>query len=290
MKKINEIIDFLINKGLIVNDGLEVKSLNSGTTNGVLYTLLFKEIPTYVIKIDTTKTITATKDFLVAYNDVGLLPDVLYTDDEKEFIAYYYISGETHFNRGSKIEWMTILIKELFNKYKKVDKDTHWGRINGIYRNSWSEFNQSSLESARKNIGDLFPSEDHRRIEVLVNKLKSYHEQEVKYYLHGDTGVHNFVYLDNKLKGVIDPSPLIGPKIYDFTYSFCSSPDSLNLSTLSSLFSLCNIHDSFTEERLLDEVLFQLYTRIGVCIKVHPHDLNDYLQVWKEWKKYLPSN
>lgn len=290
MKKINEIIDILINKGLIVNDGLEVKSLNSGTTNGVLYTLIFNEIPTYVIKIDTTKTITATKDFLVAYNDVGLLPDVLYTDDEKEFIAYSYISGETHFNRGSKIEWMTILIKELFNKYKKVDKDTHWGRINGIYRNSWSEFNQSSLESARRNIGDLFPSEDHKRIEVLVNKLKSYHEQEVKYYLHGDTGVHNFVYLDNKLKGVIDPSPLIGPKIYDFTYSFCSSPDSLNLSTLSSLFSLSDIHDSFTEERLLDEVLFQLYTRIGVCIKVHPHDLNDYLQVWKEWKKYLPSN
>ncbi|WP_197278997.1 hypothetical protein [Lysinibacillus sp. ZYM-1] len=251
--------------------------LKSGTTNGVLYTLNYNEIPTYVMKIDTPEIITATKDFLMTYKDVGLLPDVLYTDDEKEFIAYSYISGETHFNRGSKIEWMILLIKELFNKYKKVDKDTTWGRNDGIHRNSWSEFNQSSLEFARRNIGDLLPSEDHKRIEILVNKLKLYHDQEEKYYLHGDTGVHNFVYLDNKLTGVIDPSPLIGPKVYDFTYSFCSSPDSLNLSMLFSLFSLWDIHDSFNKERLMDEVLFQLYTRIGVCIKVHPHDLNDYM-------------
>lgn len=139
------------------------------------------------------------------------------------------------------------------------------------------------MENARRNIGDLFPSEDHKRIEILVNKLKSYHDQEEKYYQYGDTGVHNFVYLENKLTGVIDPSPLIGPKIYDFTYSFCSSPDSLNISTLFSLFSLGD-NDSFNKERLIDEVLFQ------VCIKVHLHDLNDYMEAWKEWHKYLPSN
>lgn len=290
MKTMNEIIDNLMNKGLIINDGLEVKRLKSGTTNGVLYTLLCNEVPTYVLKIDAPEIITATKDFLVSYNDIGLLPNLLCTDDEKEFIAYTYISGETHFNRGSKIEWMTLLIKELFNKYKKVNKDTPWGRIDGMHRNSWSEFNLSSLESARRNLGDLLPSDDYKRIENLVNKLKLYHDLEEKYYLHGDTGVHNFVYLDNKLTGVIDPSPLIGPKIYDFTYSFCSSPDSLNLSTLFSLFSLWDHHDSFKEERLIDEVLFQLYTRIGICKKVHPHDLNDYMEVWKEWKRYLPSD
>ncbi|WP_456278806.1 phosphotransferase [Bacillus sp. AK128] len=290
MEKINEIIDILINKDLIINDGLELKGLESGTTDGVLYTLLYNKIPTYVIKIDNPLIITATQDFLVEYNDVRLLPDVLFTDNEKEFIVYSYIFGETHYNRGSKREWMTILIKELFNKYKKVDKDTPWGRINGIHRNTWSDFNQSSLESAQKNIGEFLPSEDHKRVEFLVNKLKTFHNQEEKYYLHGDTGVHNFVYLDNQVKGVIDPSPLIGPKIYDFTYAFCSSPDSLNLSTLFSLFSLWNNQASITKERLLDEVLFQLYTRIGVCIKVHPHDLNGYMEAWKEWREYLPSN
>lgn len=290
MGKINEFVDILINKGLIINDGLELKELKSGTTNCVLYTLIAKNIPSYVIKIDNPKIITSTQDFLLAYNDVKLLPDVLYTDDKKEFIAYSYISGETHYNRGSKLEWMTILINELFNKYKKVDKDISWGRVNGIHRNSWADFNQSSLESAQKNIGDFITSKDHKRVEFLVEKLNAYHNQEEKYYLHGDTGIHNFVYLDNQLKGVIDPSPLIGPKVYDFTYAFCSSPDSLNLSTLFSSFSLWSSDASFTKERLLDEVLFQLYTRIGVCIKVHPHDLSDYMKAWKEWRQYLPIN
>jgi len=289
MEKINDILDILINKGLILNDGLELKRLRSGTTNGVLYTLIAKKMPTYVIKIDNPKIITSTQDFLLAYNDVKLMPDVLYTDDKKEFIAYSYISGETHYNRGSKLEWMTILINELFNKYKKMDKDIPWGRVNGIHRNSWSDFNLNSLESAQKNIGDFLTSDDHKKVDFLVKKLNTYHYLEEKYYLHGDTGVHNFVYLENQLKGVIDPSPLIGPKVYDFTYAFCSSPDSLDLRTLLSAFSLWHNNSSFTRERLLNEVLFQLYTRIGVCIKVHPHDLNDYMEAWKVWRKYLPT-
>ncbi|MGN7400796.1 phosphotransferase [Cytobacillus praedii] len=289
MVRINEIIDRLIHKGLIINDGLELKELKSGTTNGVLYTLHIKRMPAYVIKIDNPKIIAATQDFLLAYKDVKLLPNVLYTDDKKEYIIYSYIPGETHCNRGSKLEWMTILIKELFNNYQRADKEIPWGRVDGIYRNTWTDFNLASLEFAQKNIGDFFSSEDHKRVEKLINKLKTYHDQEEKYYLHGDTGVHNFVYVDNQIKGVIDPSPLIGPKIYDFTYAFCSSPDSLNVSTLLSLFSLWNNDASFTMERLLDEVLFQLYTRIGVCMKVHPHDLSGYMEAWKEWREYLPS-
>lgn len=290
MLKINEIIDLLIKNGLLLNDNLELKGLKKGTTNGDLYTLLIKEIPTYVIKVDNSKIIIPTRDFLLAYQDVKLLPDVLYTDDKKGFIVYSYISGETHYNRGSKLKWMTILTKELFNKYKRADKDIPWGRVNGIQRNSWSDFNQASLKFAQENIGDLLPSEDHKRVEILVNKMNFYHHKEDKYYLHGDTGVHNFVYMDNQLKGVIDPSPLIGPKTYDFTYAFCSSPDSLDLSTLFSSFSLWESDASFTKERLLDEVLFQLYSRIGVCIKVHPHDLSGYMAAWKQWRDCLPSN
>ncbi|MFJ7932154.1 hypothetical protein [Peribacillus sp. NPDC096448] len=288
MEKINEIIYSLVNQGIIKNDDIDLTKLKSGTTNGILYTLHNNEIPKYVIKIDQPKLIAITEDFLLTYKDVNLLPNVLYTDEKKEFIVYSYIFGETHFNRGSKLEWMSILIKELLNKYKKVNKD-NWGRVNGIHRNSWADFNLSSLEFAKEDIGDLLPSEDHKKVELLVNKLKTYEHQEEKYYLHGDAGVHNFVYKGNKLNGVIDPSPLIGPKIYDFTYAFCSSPDNLNLRTLLSSFSLLTQDVPFNTERLLDEVLFQLYTRIGVCIRVHPHDLSGYLKAWKEWRVYLPS-
>lgn len=290
MNNINKIIDFLINRGLVVNEGLDVKKLKCGTTNGILYTILIENIPTYVVKIDHPKLITSTHDFLLAYQDINLFPAILYTDDERNFIVYSYITGETHYNRGAKLEWMTILINGLFNKYKKVDNSIPWGRVNGIPRNSWAEFNLNSLAFAQENIGDYLAREDHKRIKKLVNKLEAYHNQEEKYYLHGDAGVHNFVYTNNQLNGIIDPSPLIGPKVYDFTYAFCSSPDSLNLSTLLSLFSLWNSHATFSEERIIEEVLFQLYTRIGLCIKVHPQDLESYMAAWGEWRQFLPLN
>lgn len=233
MGKVNEIIDHLVNQGVIHGEDIEFGKLTSGTTNGTLFTIKTTEIPKYVVKIDQPEIISTTEDFLFTYKDVTLLPNVLYTDEKKEFIVYSYVFGETHINRGSKLAWMTILIKELLNKYEKVNID-NWGRVIGIQRSSWADFNRSSLEFAQKDIGDVLPSEDHKRVELLVDKLASYDHQKEKYYMHGDAGVHNFVYRDNKLNGVIDPSPLIGPKMYDFTYAFCSSPDDLNVSTLLS--------------------------------------------------------
>ncbi|MBT2682303.1 hypothetical protein [Bacillus sp. ISL-37] len=289
MVNINEAVNIFSENSLITSNEVEFKALKSGTTNGVIYLLTVENTPTYVIKIDHPSIINSTKEFLLAYQDVQLLPNVHYIDDQQEFLVYSYISGETHFNRGLKLKWMTRLIKELFNQYQKVEQNIPWGRVNGQKRKSWSEFNQISFESAKANIGDLLSSEDHNRVASLVSALNEYHFREEKYYLHGDTGVHNFVYSDNELRGVIDPSPLIGPRIYDFTYAFCSSPDHLDFSTLMAVFSLWDGNTYFSKERLLGEVLFQLYTRIGVCIKVHPQDLNEYMEAWREWREYLPS-
>ncbi|GGA10638.1 hypothetical protein GCM10008018_64920 [Paenibacillus marchantiophytorum] len=105
--------------------------------------------------------------------------------------------------------------------------------------------------------------------------------------MHGDTGVHNFVFHESTLTGVIDPSPVVGPVIYDFTYAFCSSPDDLNLETLFATFNLLN-HEPMEKSRLIEEIILQLYCRIGICVKVHPHDLEGYLKAWDYWKVLTP--
>ncbi|KPB06277.1 hypothetical protein [Bacillus sp. CHD6a] len=287
MKGNDKIIDVLESKGLLRNAEIELKRMNSGTTSGILYTLILDKNPVYVIKMDDPKIISSTKDFLRAYKEISVIPDVIYADENDNYIVYTYIPGETHHNRGSKLEWMTILIQELFTKYNKINNDSSWGRVNGIHRSTWTDFNNISFQLAHESIGNHLPYEDHSRVKELVEKLRDYHNQEDKYYLHGDTGIHNFVYHSNKLVGVIDPSPLIGPRIYDFTYAFCSSPDSLDFETLQPLFNLWKGNLPFTEKRLIDEVIFQLYTRIGVCIKVHPQDFSSYIQAWSEWREYL---
>ena len=123
-------------------------------------------------------------------------------------------------------------------------------------------------------------------MKTIVERLAEYERQEEKYLLHGDTGVHNFVFHQNQLVGVIDPDPLVGPVIYDFTYAFCSSPDDLDMETLLASFALLK-NVQMDTPRLIEEVVFQLYTRIGICKKAHPHDLEEYLEAWEYWTQKL---
>jgi hypothetical protein len=129
----------------------------------------------------------------------------------------------------------------------------------------------------------VLPIEDYYKVKSLIESISKIDD---KYLLHGDTGVHNFVFRDDELVGVIDPSPMVGPIIYDFTYAYCSSPDDLNLETLFVAFDLLN-DNTMERSRLIEEVIFQLYCRIGICAKVHPHDLDDYLKAWDYWKVHL---
>jgi hypothetical protein len=192
------------------------------------------------------------------------------------------MNGTTHYNRGLKVEWLTILVQELFNHYEKYLQTDKWGRLERPVQ-SWNEWNYRSLEDTKHNWGSLLSTEDYDSVKAIVENMAKNEKHEARFILHGDTGVHNFVFLEHTLCGVIDPSPMIGPMLYDFTYAFCSSPDDLNLETLMASFSILN-HEPVETSRLIEEVIFQLYCRIGICIQVHPHDLEDYLEAWEYWK------
>lgn len=267
---------------------LEISKMKSGTTDGLVYTFSENGLPKYVLKLDHPQQIIHVDQFLYTYQHVQLLPKLIYTDTGKGFIVYEHINGTTHYNRGSKINWMTLLVSELFNHYVNYDLNGSWGRVGGIEHQTWHDFNMCSLESTRVNIGDLLPEEDYFKVKSIVERIANDERQELKYLLHGDTGVHNFVFKDNRLAGIIDPSPIVGPIIYDFTYAFCSSPDDLDVETLLSAFSLLK-RVPIGKMRLIEEVICQLYTRIGVCVKVHPHDLEDYLKAWDYWRRLMPS-
>jgi hypothetical protein len=283
--KVESVISNLQEKKIIDLDAQDIKLLK-GTTDGLVYTLAENGLSKYVIKFDQPQEIEFVERFLQCYQNVSLLPKLLYTDPQKEFIVYSFIAGTTHYNRGSKINWMNTLVNELFNHYKECEPEAALGRL-GKPRKSWHEFNTISVEFAYEDLGGLLPAEDYFKVKSLVDRISN-SQQKKKYLLHGDTGVHNFVFNQSLLTGVIDPSPIIGPIIYDFTYAFCSSPDDLNLETLLTSFSLLK-NVTMDKSQLIEEVVVQLYTRLGICVRVHPQDLEDYLIAWDYWKSLLPS-
>lgn len=265
----------------------------SGTTDGLVYTLAEYEEPKYVLKFDNQKRNSFVKKVYQTYSQTVLLPKLLYCDDSNEFIVYSFIPGTTRYNRGLKKNWLPRLVKDLLNQYKISHNSDVWGSLERPCE-SWREFNERCLKEARRNLersmndprinikGPL-PIEDFNKVESLVECIS---EVDHKYLMHGDTGVHNFVFHEYELVGVIDPWPTIGPIIYDFTYAYCSSPDDLTLETLYDAFDLLN-NNKMEKSRLIDEVLFRLYCRIGVCARVNPKDLQDYLKAWEYWKVYL---
>ncbi|TCZ76109.1 hypothetical protein E0485_14800 [Paenibacillus albiflavus] len=275
------VLSTLREKG-IIEDNAKVMGTMSGTTDGLVYTLAVHEEPKYIFKIDHKESIRVVSKLHQAYINSPLLPKLIYRDPVHDFIVYTYVAGTTHYNRGAKKEWLSRLVQDLLNHYSISHDTDKWGRLERL-RDSWREFNERSLEGARMNLGDLLPNEDYERVKSLLDSVS---QVDGKYLLHGDTGVHNFVYRDNEIVGVIDPSPMVGPVIYDYTYAYCSSPDDLDLETLLTTYDLLD-HSSIDKSRLIDNVIFQLYCRIGICAKVHPHDLSDYLHAWEYWRGYL---
>ncbi|MFC7681728.1 hypothetical protein [Paenibacillus sp. GCM10028914] len=255
----------------------------SGTTSGLVLKLESNQNNKYILKFDHPKQIQLVEQLLNTYKSSALLPKILFTGQDKTCFAYTFIDGTTHFNRGAKKEWLTRLVKDLFNKYIKYEDMSLSGSIE-YPRSTWKEFNEIGIEEAKINIGNLLSIEDYYFVKSKASKLfENDLEQGEKYLLHGDTGVHNFVYNESTLIAVIDPSPMVGPIIYDFLYAFCSSPDDMNIDTLFTTSDFLE-QGCIEKPRLIEEVLIQLYCRIGLSIKHHPHDLPGYIKAWNDWK------
>jgi hypothetical protein len=165
----------------------------------------------------------------------------------KKFIVNFYTPGKTHFNRDLKINWLTLLIKELLNHYEIYQQTDKWGFWLEDPCQTWRDFIARGVEYARINVGSLLRIEDYYKVKSFVGNISTGEGHE-RFLLHGDCGVHNFVFDQNVLTGVIGPSPIVGPVLYDFIYAFCSSPDDLNQETLISTFNLLN-HENI--ERLI---------------------------------------
>lgn len=267
-----------------INDEIVGIQRLSGTTSGRVYRLVSKQENKYILKFDYPYQIELVQKLLETYKNSKLLPKVLFAAEDNTYFVYTFVEGTTHFNRGLKKNWLTLIVKDLFNQYSSYQADDFWGRIE-YPRKTWKEFNEIGIEEARTNIGDILSINDYELVKLKSNQLFDNDlEQGEKFFLHGDTGVHNFVYDQFTIIGVIDPSPMVGPIIYDFLYAFCSSPDDINIETLFHAYDLLE-QGRIDKSRLIDEVLIQLYCRIGLSIKHHPNDLPEYLITWKEWKQ-----
>jgi aminoglycoside phosphotransferase (APT) family kinase protein len=283
---IKTIIDELTNIG-IIETIVESKQLSGGTTSK-LYLLCDSENNKYVVKFNEPYVLKAESHYLAFYKDVAFLPDLLYTEPAYRYIVYSFVAGAVDYPRKSKKEMLQTLVQQLINQYRTVAEPAGWGWADDL-TNSWQSFLLSRANESSTILNTHLKKEDHDVVLDLIKSSSRNREFTQPYLLHGDCGVHNFIFTEEKLTGVIDPTPVYGEPLYDLIYAFCSSPDDLTQETISSAANLLNPYENKNERFLHEEVLIGLYFRMASCVRHHPEDLEEYLQAWDYWKNIFKT-
>lgn len=251
----------------------------SGGTTSELYLIDSR----YVIKLNKPQVLQAEAFYLDLYQEIELFPSIVYHHPDFAYIVYTFVEGDGAAPIKNKALMLTDLVKKVINNYKMYSL-CGWGWLDEP-SNSWRDFLKNRTKDARYILRDHLTENDHEMVNALINK--DYKYQHIQpYLLHGDFGVHNFLFKNARLSGIIDPTPVIGPPVYDLIYAFCSSPGNLVKELIYPAAVLLKVK----EPSLNEEILIGLYLRMATCIKHHPADLKQYMDAWVYWKEIIGSS
>ncbi|MFC5652235.1 phosphotransferase [Paenibacillus solisilvae] len=275
----NPIINELIQNRIIPESICHWSELKGGTHSkvGVIGTLNSPKM--YVVKSNEPQRIAAETRFFQIYKEIPSLPSVRYVDPEYRYFVYDFIPGETNYNRTRKQELMSDLTKLMLQFYVQAESLDEYEWVEDPKRVTEDILYSESI------IGSHLDAADHALVKDIHLRRQKRILRADLYVLHGDFGVHNFLFEEGKLYGIIDPLPKLGRRLYDVLYAFCSSPDGLHLPILVNAAEQLGNEPIQTHE-LIEDMIMALYFRIATCLLHHPEDLTLYQTAWKEWKLY----
>lgn len=278
-------VSSLKEKDILKQESYNIKTLTGGTTSK-LFMLESQDSSKVILKFNKPRVIQSEVYFLKKYEDNQLFPKVLYVAESFNYMLYSYVEGLTDYPLNNKADILKNIVQAVINHYQSVPEFKGWGWIDEP-TNSWGDFLLNEVEYAKESVNQVLDQDNEILVRKLIEKFMVYEGES--YLLHGDLGVHNFLFQDNILSGVIDPTPVLGYPLYDLIYAFCSSPEDLSKETIHSAASEMNIGPR-NSQHLYEQVLIGLFFRISSCIKYHPQDLTQYVEAWEYWKAIVTED
>lgn len=280
---ISNIIVNLTERKIISSSNWSCKVLSGGTMSQIY--LLYQESGTAIIvKMNEPKMIKAEAEFLAAYQHLVFLPELVFVDSSYKFMAYTYLPGYTGNSYSNKKKVLRTLAAELINQYQASSIEG-WGWQNAPV-NSWAQFLAVEVQEATKILTSYLKKENlYIPAPLPLDSVQDTFPRK-PYLIHGDCGIHNFIFQEGRLIGVIDPTPVFGFPHYDLIYAFFSSPAELTKDVLDSAINVLS-SDLPNSKQLYEEVLIGLYQRMSICVKHHPADFPAYLEAWNYWREIV---
>ncbi|MGG0179202.1 phosphotransferase [Gottfriedia acidiceleris] len=286
--QIESLINDLSNMNLINKKEIKYTKLTGGTSSSIYLLSNIKNESKYIVKFNDPRVLEPEAYFLNFYNKVDILPNLLFAEKTFKYIVYPFIPGSTNYIKKNKKELLILLAKRLINNYESYPNAPGWGWADDL-SNSWSDFLMSRMTESYKILDSYLEKPDHTLIFSIVNNSNLITFQGEPFLLHGDCGIHNFIFNKGKLSGIIDPTPVFGDPLYDLIYAFCSSPDNLTKETISTAVSHLKFLQNNDSHIIYKNVLVGLYFRLATCIRHHPNDLYEYLIAWNYWTSLVKS-
>jgi len=210
-------------------------------------------------------------EFLEINKGIPYFQKISYVDDSGEFVVYEFIPGE----RVETVDKTKVLLNTLYDVVSQYH--VHHGEGYGYLENpqeSWAKFLYDQFSAVHEELKRHIPD-----TEPLTSALDIVCEYPFKKkLLHGDFGVHNFIFHEEELAGIIDPTPIIGDPLYDLIFAVCSEVHFLKSVSVKQIAKLTGE----PERKVLNLLIIVLYCRISTCLYWHPHDLEEYLEIWEK--------
>ena len=136
--------------------------------------------------------------------------------------------------------------------------------------------------SRKHNAFKVLPKNEYCKVEKALKIIDKYKFKTV--ILHGDLGMHNLLFMNNKLAGIIDPQPIAGDRIYDYLFFIFS--DILFCKNIS-LAQIYNDLEGENIEKINALIVLILFDRIIRCIRHNLFDIEEYLKLWDTYSNII---
>ena len=234
----------------------------------------------YIIKFNNQVTIKGEKIFfennISRYNETILF----YDNNNDEYIVYNYIDNDNIEKEKINIEKLKNNMKEYIFSYKECD----WNGYGYLFeeKKSWNNFFESEMSWRKQYAFEVLNKSEYNKVEKAISVLNKYPVNKV--ILHGDLGIHNLLFKNNDLVGVIDPQPIAGDCIYDYIFFIFSD---LIFCKDTTMLKLYNDLQNEATEKIDALVILVLFDRIIRCVRHKSNNINEYLKLWENYTNQI---
>ena len=244
---------------------LSVQEMKNGTDSKV-----FLVNEKYIFKFHNPNTIKAEFEYFNSY-PCDINEKIVFVSKDYSYIVYEFIEND---GTLENIESLILKIKDYVDVYPVFDGD----KFGFLFEetNTWLECLKNELEDKKVHSLKVLNESDYQKALHALEMLGNY--TFTKKLMHGDFGLHNLLFLNHRLIGIIDPQPLIGDPLYDFIFCILSDEDIAKPEIIMNLHAFA---PNEPKEKIDAMIVFVLFCRIARCVKYHLAELDHFKKLWQ---------